>query len=322
MNDPIASIPVVAATQDIAQAQPSSLEIRGKTNEVPWDNTAAVTTRGALVYIAQFLDTTGAFDWFVAGAPMEYASNNSHKPRDVLGTLLLSVLSGLRRYTQVNELRQEKVLTGFLGMCKAVSEDSARKAFARGSKQRWLDFLEAENFKAYEPLLQEAYVLELDMTVVPLYGHQEGAQVSYNPAKPQHPYRLHRYLAVGRGHRGAARQTTCPQIQPAQALAVVAGFAAAIAPGICPGRHRQWQRRLHVRPGTRRGRLPVQGEDHQRGTGVVQEIGIHGRPLAKGRTGLGRGAKYPATGWLECDQAVRPVATANAHAKGHEGFAR
>lgn len=189
MNNPIASIPVVAATQDIAQAQPSPLEIRGKKNEVRWDNTAAVTTRGALVYFAQFLDTTGVFDRFVAGAPLEYSSNNAHKPRDVLGTLLLSVLSGHRRYSQVNELRQEKVLTQFLGMGKAVSEDSARKAFGRGSEQGWLDFLEAENFKAYEPLLQEAYVLDLDMTVVPLYGHQEGAEVSYNPAKPGRPSR-------------------------------------------------------------------------------------------------------------------------------------
>lgn len=189
MNNPIAPLPVVAATQDIAQAQPSCLEIRGKKNEVRWDNTAAVTTRGALVYFAQFLDTTGVFDRLVAGSPLEYASNNAPEPRDVLGTLLLSVLSGHRRYAQVNELRQENVLTVFHGMGRTVSEDSARKAFGRGGEGQWLEFLEAENFKAYEPLLQEPYVLDLDMTVVPLYGHQQGAEVSYNPAKPGRPSR-------------------------------------------------------------------------------------------------------------------------------------
>ena len=53
-------------------------------------------------------------------------------------------------------------------MGKTVSEDSVRRAFGRGCEQKWLDFLEAENLKAYRPLLQEAYVLDLDVTVVPL----------------------------------------------------------------------------------------------------------------------------------------------------------
>ena len=80
MNNPNASLPVIAATQDIAQAQPSCLEIRGKKNEVRWDNTAAVTTRGAQVYFAQFLDAAGVFDRLVAGAPLEYASNKAPEP--------------------------------------------------------------------------------------------------------------------------------------------------------------------------------------------------------------------------------------------------
>src|SRR5262252_8222106 len=41
------------------------------------------------------------------------------------------------------------------------------------------------------PLLSEPWILDIDTTVKPLYGHQEGAVVSYNPTKrgrPSHSY--------------------------------------------------------------------------------------------------------------------------------------
>ena len=45
------------------------------------------------------------------------------------------------------------------------------------------------------PLLSEPWILDVDTTVKPLYGHQEGAVVSYNPHKrgrPSHSY--HSYM--------------------------------------------------------------------------------------------------------------------------------
>jgi len=35
---------------------------------------------------------------------------------------------------------------------------------------------------SYEPLLREPWILDIDSTVKPLYGHQEGAVKGYNPA--------------------------------------------------------------------------------------------------------------------------------------------
>jgi hypothetical protein len=37
------------------------------------------------------------------------------------------------------------------------------------------------------PLLSEPWILDADVTVKPLYGHQEGAVVGYNPHKPGRP---------------------------------------------------------------------------------------------------------------------------------------
>ena len=37
------------------------------------------------------------------------------------------------------------------------------------------------------PLLSEPWVLDIDSTIKPLYGRQEGAMVGYNPHKPGRP---------------------------------------------------------------------------------------------------------------------------------------
>ena len=48
------------------------------------------------------------------------------------------------------------------------------------------------------PLLGEPYILDIDTTVKPLYGHQEGAVVSYNPKKPGRPSHVHHtYMIAG-----------------------------------------------------------------------------------------------------------------------------
>ena len=38
-----------------------------------------------------------------------------------------------------------------------------------------------------EPLLAEPWILDVDTTIKPLYGHQEGATLGYNPKKPGRP---------------------------------------------------------------------------------------------------------------------------------------
>jgi len=43
--------------------------------------------------------------------------------------------------------------------------------------------------------LREPWILDVDTTVKPLYGHQEGAVVGYNPKKPGRPsHTYHSYM--------------------------------------------------------------------------------------------------------------------------------
>jgi hypothetical protein len=45
--------------------------------------------------------------------------------------------------------------------------------------------------------LSEPWILDIDTTVKPLYGHQEGAVVSYNPQKPGRPSHSYHCYMVG-----------------------------------------------------------------------------------------------------------------------------
>src|SRR5271157_3568282 len=96
---------------------------------VEWDHEASSTPLGQLPFFIDFLKTAGLFDAFVADCPLRYVSPNAPGKRDVLGTAMLSMLAGHRRYAHIAALRCDAVLPDLLGMKKIVSEDAVRRAF-------------------------------------------------------------------------------------------------------------------------------------------------------------------------------------------------
>ena len=109
--------------------------------------------------------------------------------------MLLSVLAGHRRYAHITALRCDPVNPPLLGMEKVVREDAVRRALSRIEEwagQRWL---QEQLDYCTRPLLRERWILDVDTTVKPLYGHQEGAVVGYNPKKPGPPsHTYHSYI--------------------------------------------------------------------------------------------------------------------------------
>ena len=153
---------------------------------------------GQLVYFAEFLKLSGRFDATVTDCPLSYTSPNAPAVRDVVGTWMLSALAGHKRYAHVTALRSDSVLPGLLGMRRIVSEDSLRRALAAMPEEAGLDWLQRHIDATVRPLLAEPYIIDIDTTVKPLYGHQEGAVVSYNPKKPGRPSHVHHtYMLAG-----------------------------------------------------------------------------------------------------------------------------
>jgi len=167
----------------------------GGTYEVAWDTAAAVTPMGSLVYFAQYLNAGGLLDGLVSDCPLEYRSGNAPGKRPVIGTMLLAILNGQTRYAHINALRQDRVSAEVLNVAKIVSEDSVRRAFQKGPEAVWDTWLRRHERAVWEPLLTEPYVLDIDNTIKPLYGHQEGAELGHNPQKPGRPsHNYHTYF--------------------------------------------------------------------------------------------------------------------------------
>jgi hypothetical protein len=100
---------------------------------VRWDETAQATPHGQIVFFAEFLATAGVFDRWVQDCPLRYSSPNASRVRDVLGTLMLGILAGSKRYAHIAGVRGDAVAAKALGLRGMVSEDSVRRA----SRRRW-----------------------------------------------------------------------------------------------------------------------------------------------------------------------------------------
>lgn len=179
---------------------------------VRWDEGGSATALGQLAFFAEFLEVSGLFACWTEGCPMTYTSPNAPDVVDVLGTWLLSILDGQRRYAHVAGLRGDEVVPRILGMSKIVSDESLRRALANlapnqpkrcGEEERairaaqlaksttWMDTALAESTRE---ALRTPWILDIDTTVKLLYGHQDGAEISYNPRKPGRPsHVLHTY---------------------------------------------------------------------------------------------------------------------------------
>jgi hypothetical protein len=154
---------------------------------VRWDPDAAVTAYGPVTYFIEFLKATGLWQEWVKDCPLSYSSPNAPPTQDILGTILLSVLAGHKRYAHVTTVRSDSVLPALLGMKRVRSEDAVRRAFQSGERQAYAAWLHRHLGNSYDELLKEPWILYMDGTVKPLYGRQEQAVRGYNPTKMGRP---------------------------------------------------------------------------------------------------------------------------------------
>src|SRR5258708_30821720 len=108
---------------------------------VEWDAAAPVTPFGQLPFFIEYLKQGGLFDGWVADCPLTFSSPNAPRKRDLLGTVLLSVLAGHNRYAHITTLRCDAVNPRLLGTTEVVSEDAVRRGLANihhAARLRWL----------------------------------------------------------------------------------------------------------------------------------------------------------------------------------------
>lgn len=180
--------------------------------QVRWDEHASASALGQLAFFGEFLEVPQLFQRWVESCPLEYTSPNAPEVRDVLGTWLLSILDGQRRYAHINGLRGDAVAPQILGMTRIISDESLRRALKtlapsigknctqdeRLKRQTQLDksnaWMDAALRESTFDALDTDWILDCDTTVKLLFGHQEGAEIGYNPTKPGRPsHNIHTY---------------------------------------------------------------------------------------------------------------------------------
>ena len=180
--------------------------------QVRWDENASASALGQLAFFGEFLEVSGLFEHWVKSCPLHYTSPNAPEVRDVLGTWLLSILDGQRRYAHINGLRGDAVAPQILAMIRIISDESLRRALKALAPSVSKNCTEDEQLKRQAQLdkstawmdaalrestyaaLSTDWILDCDTTVKLLYGNQDGAEIGYNPTKPGRPsHNIHTY---------------------------------------------------------------------------------------------------------------------------------
>ena len=151
-----------------------------------------------MAFFIEFLNLTGLPQAWIDDCPLTYLSPNAPAKRDLLGTWLLLILEGHRRYAHVTAIRGDGVNPGLLGMTKVISEDALRRGLEKIDETAGVAWLREHLERSVLPLLKAPWILDVDTTVKVLSGKQEGAVVGYNPKKPGRPsHTYHTYLVAG-----------------------------------------------------------------------------------------------------------------------------
>jgi len=162
-----------------------------------WDTEAPTSREGQLIFFFQFLKAGGRWAQLLADCPLSYTGNRGSGALNVLGTVLLSVLCGHWRYAHINSVRGDGINPSLLGMDHTVSEDAVRAALKRIPEETGRNWLRHEILDSISPALELPWILDIDTTVKPLYGHQQGAEIGYNPHKPGRPSHVyHSYFVA------------------------------------------------------------------------------------------------------------------------------
>ncbi len=267
----------VGAQERIASC--AGVQTVGGRVQVRWESESAATPMGQLAYFIEFLTLTGLWSRWQEGYPLRYVSPNAPSKAEVLGTWMLSILSGHRRYAHVTAIRCDGVNPGLLGMNKVISEDALCRALAANPRSR------------------------RRRLAGPAPGGKCGA-VARCAVDSRH---RHGGAAAGRRRRGQGGRCALGQPQPAGAAE---DTRRPLAPQTTEAGARRLRFRLRHPHGSAGGAattLPVQAqalEERQ----TSHRAHLLGQRLVRCRSGLGRQGRQPASVWLAGAAARRGVA--------------
>ena len=163
-----------------------------------WDDETQMSVNAHAALLSQFAKAGGFFDRLVETCPMKLTSNNAPEVRDMIATVMVSMVNGATRFRHFDRLHGDTATAELFGVGRFMSCDSVRRNFASIPEGKALPWVWRENLRLLQDVVAEDYVLDLDPTVKPIYGHQEGAELGYNPQKPGRPSHCYHTLCIAK----------------------------------------------------------------------------------------------------------------------------
>ena len=143
----------------------------------------ALTPFGGLVPWAAFTKHIGIVEKLAADCPVTRTSPNAAPVYDVIQSFMLTALTEGKRFSHIERLREDPTIPELFGMESVVSDDTVRRFFKSVDPVLGAEWI-GRNIKPMWGALPDRIIMDWDSTVQPKYGHQEGAEVGYNPTKP------------------------------------------------------------------------------------------------------------------------------------------
>ena len=143
----------------------------------------ALTPFGGLVPWAAYTKHLGIVEELAAGCPVTRTSGNAAPVYDVIQSFMLTALTDGTRFSHIERLREDPTIPELFGMESVVSDDTVRRLFETIDPVVGAEWV-ARHAKPMWGALPDRIIMDWDSTVQTKYGHQQGAEVGYNPSKP------------------------------------------------------------------------------------------------------------------------------------------
>lgn len=141
-----------------------------------------MTPYGGLVPFAAFQKQCGLVEALSNSCPVNRTSPNAIKVYDIICSFGITALCDGRRFTHANRIKEDKAIAELFGMERMAGDDSIRRFLYSLEPKEALDWINHGTRTMWNSL-PDRFIADWDSTVQTKYGHQEGAEVGYNPNK-------------------------------------------------------------------------------------------------------------------------------------------
>ena len=147
-----------------------------------------VTAWGGLALLKKLFDQLGFAAALSGWGLPQPGSNRGYTPAQLIEQFIVSIWCGASRFAHADTVRMDRALTRLFGWERAAGQRSIVRLFQRFDMARneWVQ-RQAYRWLFSQMTALKRITLDLDSTVLPRYGTQEGAARGYNPGRRGRP---------------------------------------------------------------------------------------------------------------------------------------